>query len=117
MVHHCGSFIAFAYIQCRDMSDACVYHSQPSVCVAVDGLHTYIDIPPEVLKDLEKLSPVPGCSMLHADKAKASSSMSISTSSTQHAHITHHMYTVHTHIPRGTDLQDTHDYRPRPNGT
>ena len=117
IVHHGGSFVAFACIQCRDMSDVCVYHIPPSVCAAVDGLHTYIDMSPEVLKDLEKLSPVPGCTMGHYDKANASSSMSISTSSTQHAHITHHMYTVHTHISRGTDLQDTRDYRPRPNGT
>ena len=72
-VHSCRAelSIAFACVHCNRMSCVREYHTQPSVGIATDEICTHDDIPPEVLRDLEKLVPVPSPAMLHADKAKA----------------------------------------------
>ena len=53
------------------VDDVCEPCTQPSVCNAFDTTYTRWVATPEVLETLEKLVPMEGCGMLHADKAKA----------------------------------------------
>ena len=63
--------IAVACIHCNRMSGVCEYCTQPSVCTAAGEICTHNDMPPEVLRGLEKLVPVPSARG-HFDKAKGS---------------------------------------------
>ena len=94
------------------VDDVCEPHTQPSVCIAFVTTYTRRVAMPEVLETMEKLVPLPGCGLLHADKAKARSVRvdhlatcihshnRTTTELRHHAHPTHRICIIHTCINR-----------------